>query len=87
MPACGRHFKAISWVVPSIFWKAGGTFSEWLLKEYRALTPSYEAEPHFSRVHSLTSLMVSRLTEELQAEAFYEEGWFKLVGSLNIPLI
>lgn len=33
--------------------------------------------------HSLTSLMVSRLTEEMRAEAFYGKGWFKLVGSLD----
>lgn len=79
MPAYGSHFQAVRWFVPPIFWKSSGTFGEW----DRAITPSHDAEPNFWGVRSLTSLMVSRLTEEFQAQGFYGQDWFKLFGSLH----
>lgn len=45
--------------------------------------PPNEAGPNFWGVHSLTSLMVSRLPEEFQAESFYRQKWFKLFDSLH----
>ena len=42
-----------------------------------------EAAPSFWGVHSLKSLMVSRLTEEFQDEGFYGLSCYKLFGSLD----
>lgn len=59
-------------------------FSKWLLEERTAVTLSLsEAAPSFGGVHSLKSLMVSRLTEEFQDEGFYELSRYKLFGSLD----
>lgn len=84
MPALGRHVEAVSCTVPSTGWKATGTFGKWLLEEWRAVTLSLsEAAPNFWGVHSLKSLMVSRLTEEFQDEGFYRLSCYKLFGSLD----
>ena len=84
MPALGRHVEAVSCTVPATGWKATGTFGKWLLEEWRAVTLSLsEAALNFWGVHSLKSLMVSRLTEEIQDEGFYGLSCYKLFGSLD----